>query len=44
MERLDYYEANPTAPNANLHTYALATRIESMMKLQLQEDKENFYF
>ena len=42
-ERLDYYDENPTAPRASIYVYAYANRLDALLKLQLQEQKSNFY-
>ena len=43
VERLEYYEANPDTPNANILVYCLTNRVEAMLKLQFQNDKDDFY-
>lgn len=42
-ERLEYYEANPTERNAALYVECTANRLDALLKLQFQNEKENFY-
>lgn len=42
-EIIDYYEQNPTAPNAALYVQCYCDRAEAIQKLIFQEQKQNFY-
>ena len=42
-ELIDYYEQNPTLPNAAMYVHCYCDRAEAIEKLIFQEQKQNFY-